>query len=422
MRIIFLIKTAINAMIRHPVRSLLTVLGIMIGIAAIIITFSIGRGAEEKIRSQIMAMGEGACWIIPGNIITRGATRSQLEKTIRLTESDLIAIRDQVPEIDKISRSTYTLELLEYAGNAIRERILGSDENILAINQNRLKYGTAFSQAQVISRTNVVIIGEKIEQKLFGKEFPLGKIIHINGNPFTIIGVVEHQEHFWGQEDTNARSFIPFTVAKKYFRKVQESGTGIDLGTVGEGEADLGAIALKFKDGISSEEPLRKIRRILRFRHNIQLGEADDFTIFDQEEITKAAQKAASVIKLFGLIAASISLLVGGIGIMNIMLVSVQERTKEIGLRIAIGATQNSIQAQFLLEAVTLCALGGLMGIAIGLLGQLSVTTFTRLLSIFEFVPLFVSFLITILIGIFFGFYPAYKASLLNPIDALLER
>lgn len=422
MRSIILIKTAIYAMSRHPIQSLLTVFGIMIGVAAIIITFSIGRGAEEKIRSQIMSMGEGASYIIPGNVITRGATRSQLQKTIRLTESDLIAIREQVPEIDKVSRSTYTLELLEYAGNAIRERIMGTDENILEINQNKLKYGTIFTLEQLESRTNVVIIGEKIEQKLFGKEFPLGKIIRINGNPFTVIGVVEHQEYFWGQEDPDARSFIPFTVAKKYFRRAQESGTGIDLGMIGEGEEDLGAIILRFKEGISSAEPLRKIKRILRFRHNIQPGEEDDFTIFDQEEIINTAQKAASVIKLFGLIAASISLLVSGIGIMNIMLVSVQEHTKEIGLRIAIGATQHSIQAQFLIEAIVLCAIGGLIGIAIGLLGQWAVITFTHLISIFEFVPLFVSFLITILIGIFFGFYPAYKASLLNPIDALLER
>jgi len=394
----------------HAARSLLTILGIMIGIAAIIVTFSIGRGAEEKVRKQIMFMGEGACYIIPGSILTRGAVRATLERPMRLYQGDLEAIAAQVPGIKEISRSTYTLEMLEYGSVAIKERMLGTDENLLKINKNKLKYGTFFNKQQLIQRVNVVVIGEKIMNKLFGSEYPIGKTIRINKIPFIVVGVIDHQEHFWGSEDPNARSFVPFTVAKKYFRQPDEI------------EDDIGAILIGFKDNVNSEEPIRMIRRILRFRHNLENQEEDDFTFLDQEALVGAAQKAATIIKLFGLIAACISLLVGGIGVMNIMLVSVQERKTEIGLRVAVGATKNIVQFQFLLEAIALCVMGGLIGILVGLLGQWGITSLTTLPSILELSPLVISFLVTIIVGVFFGFYPARKASLLNPIDALLER
>jgi putative ABC transport system permease protein len=405
-----LVKTAFNTIIHHAGRSLLTILGIMIGIAAIIITFSIGRGAEEKIRAQVMFMGEGACYIIPGNVITKGAVRSTLSKPMRLIQGDLEAIARQVSGIREVSRGTYTLETLEYGSTAIRERMLGTDENLLRIIKNKLKYGKFFSKQQLMLRTNVVVIGDKIQEKLFGTTYSIGKTIRINGIPFEVIGVIEHQEHFFGGDDPNARSFVPFTVAKKYFRQPNEM------------EDDIGAILIGLYENISSDEPMRKIRRILRMRHNIEEQEDDDFTFLDQESITRAAQSAASVIKLFGLIAASISLLVGGIGIMNIMLVSVKERTQEIGLRIALGSTKAIVQLQFLFEAIALCGIGGIIGIVLGLIGQQVISTFTNLPSILEIMPLFVSFLVTIVIGIIFGFFPARQASLLNPIDALLER
>jgi putative ABC transport system permease protein len=417
-----LIRTALYAIARHKGRSLLTILGIMIGVAAIIITFSIGRGAEERVRSQILTMGEGAAYIIPGNIITRGAVRSSLVKPVRLTESDMYAIRDQVPEIKEISRMTHTLELLEFKGIAVKERVLGTDANVLKINKNKLKWGEFFNPTHVENRINVAVLGEKIAEKFFGTEYPIGQTIRISGYPFIVIGVIKHQEHFWGTEDINMRTFVPFTVAKKYFTDNTEAPEYKDIGATTLGDEDLGAIALSFYKMVDSKIALRKIKRILRFRHNIDPEEEDDFTMLDQESITEAAERASSVIKLFGLIAASISLLVGGIGIMNIMLVSVQERTKEIGIRLAIGATQGIIQLQFLLEAMILSGFGGIIGILLGLIGQLFISHTTNLPYIIELGPLILSFFCTLLIGIFFGYYPARKASLLNPIDALLER
>jgi putative ABC transport system permease protein len=167
---------------------------------------------------------------------------------------------------------------------------------------------------------------------------------------------------------------------------------------------------------------LRAIRRILRYLHGIKPGDEDDFMIFDQQSLSDTAQQAASTIKLFGLIAASISLLVGGIGVMNIMLVSVKERTKEIGIRLALGATQGIVQRQFLIEATTLSAFGGIMGIILGIIAQYFVSKATSLPGTIELLPLLLSFLVTMLVGIFFGYYPARKASLLNPVDALLEK
>jgi putative ABC transport system permease protein len=410
MNILLIAKTSLNAIIRHTGRSLLTVIGIMIGIAAIIITFAIGRGAEEKIKKQIMWMGEGSSYIVSGNVLTRGAARAALFKPIRLTVQDMQAIKDQVTEIQEVSRSTYTLEMMEYMGKATRDRVQGVDANIFKINGNKLRYGSMFTSQHVTDRINVAILGEKIANKLFNNEMPIGKTIRMSGNPFIVIGVIEHQEHFFGPEDPNARIFVPFTVAKKLFSKANES------------EDDLAAIALRFYPDIHSDKPLRLIKRILRSRHGLDVKEADDFTIFDEETIKKTAEDAAAVIKLFGLIAASISLIVGGIGIMNIMLVSVQERTKEIGLRMAIGATRLLIQLQFLLESIILCALGGIIGIAMGLFGLLLVGHLTNLPNFIEYMPLIISFFITIVVGIFFGYYPARIASLMSPIDALLER
>lgn len=410
MKTTLLLKSSLQTIYAHTGRSFLTILGIMIGIAAIIITFAIGRGAQEKIKGTIMWMGEGACYIVSGNVLTRGGARAAIFKPVRLTVQDMEAIRDQVPGIQEISRSTYTLQMLEYKGNATRDRVLGTDANILKINKNKLRYGSIFTPEQVINRVNVVIIGEKIAEKLFKQELPLGKTIRIEGNPFVVIGVIEHQEHFFGPEDPNFRSFVPYTVAKKYFSKADES------------EDDLNAIALSFYPHISSEKPLRIIRRILRLRHHLEQGAEEDFTIFDEEEIAHAATEASNVIKLFGLIAASISLIVGGIGVMNIMLVSVTERMQEIGLRMALGATPLLVQAQFLIESIALCAVGGCFGILLGLGGIWFIGHVTTLPSIIEIEPLLISFLITIITGIFFGYYPARLAALLNPIDALTER
>lgn len=271
-------------------------------------------------------------------------------------------------------------------------------------------YGDFFTDHHLQYRENVVVLGYTVAQKLFKHAHPIGKTISIGYRPFTVIGVLNRIEYFWGIQDPNTRSFIPFTTSKKYFR------------SPGETKNDIGFISLNIITKKNPSTALRRIRRILRFMHNIESGEPDDFTIFDQQAISKSAERASEVIKLFGLIAATISLIVGGIGIMNIMLVSVQERTKEIGIRLAIGATQRLIQFQFLFESITLSLFGGILGVALGIAAQHVITNLANLSGAIEPIPLLVALIITIMTGIFFGYYPARKASLLNPVDALREQ
>jgi putative ABC transport system permease protein len=381
----------------------------MIGIAAIIVTFSIGRGAELKIRSQILAMGEGAAYIIPGNVVERGAARSSLSRQARLTEGDLEAIEHQIKNVIRITRGHENFVDIQYGPITIRERIVGTDPNLLDISNYTLAQGVFFNDFQEKAHTNVVVLGHELAKKLFKKEYPINQTITLEKVPFTVIGVFKPIDFFWGTNDPNTRAYIPFTVADKYFRKSE-----LNIG-------DLTFIALKVEDDYPGQT-IRMTRRILRQRHSIDEGEPDDFMIFDQESIASAAQEASRMIKLFGLIAASISLLVGGIGVMNIMLVSVKERTREIGVRLAIGATQALVRSQFLIEAVTLCSFGGILGIVLGIIAQHIISKGIALPTVLEPYPLFLAFLVTIMVGIFFGYYPARKASLLNPVDALLER
>lgn len=411
MKTLMLFKTALIALKRHPGRSFLTILGITVGVAAIIVTFSIGRGAEERIRAQISSMGEGTIMILPGNVITPGGTRSSLAQPARLTTQDLEAIRHQVPAIQEITRGTYGYYLMEYETKSVKEQLLGADENVFKIfRMSEIDYGIFFTRQHIQERSNVVVIGSYIKEKLFGKSMPLNKTIRIGGFPFIVIGVLKQQPHYFGTEDPNAHAIIPFPTAKKYFKNPDEM------------EDDLGYIAFNIATGAKTGTAARTVKRILRLRHNIAPSEEDDFLILDQESIAETANAAGNIIKMFGLVAASISLLVGGIGIMNIMLVSVTERTQEIGLRMALGATRAVVQFQFLCESAILCTLGGLCGVVTGLIVQYLVSHYTILPSMLEFLPPLVSLLITILIGIFFGFYPARRASQLNPIDALTRR
>ena len=402
-----LIRTALRAIRKHVVRSVLTVLGVMIGIAAIIVTFSIGSGAEKRIHDQILGMGENAVFIVAGNIIERGVVRSSLAGQTPLKEKDIDALKGQVTGIEQISRGHDSLRLIEVGPRGVKERVFGTDYNVLEINQNKLRYGTMFTEFHVQKRVNVVVLGHDIAQKFFGKENPIGQIIKVETIPFTVVGVVDYVDYFWGIQDPNQRVYMPFTVAKKYFRKPQEA------------DDDLIFIAIGMRKTANTDRTLRMIRRTLRYMHTIDPGSADDFTIFDQKSVAKSATVASNIIKLFGLIAASISLIVGGIGVMNIMLVSTQERTKEIGIRLALGATQRVVQFQFLCESVVLSSIGGIMGVLLGIGVQRILSNATDLPGTVEVVPLLFAFLVTILVGIFFGYYPARRASLLNPVDAL---
>jgi len=410
MNIKILLRTSIRVLRKHKIRSLLTILGIMIGISAIIVTFSIGRGAEEAISSTILGMGEGTIYIMPAEFIKRGALRSDVAQRVKITTREMKKIKQNSPEIQEISPMQMTVQQLEYGKKIAQGTVVGCHSNMMKVNDNKVLMGHFFNDYHLHQKLNVIVLGSKIAKDLFNTEDPIGKIVQINKQPCQVIGVLENKPHFWGPRDPNEWAYMPFTVAKKICRGTDESETEVTM------------IGIKPYKGVDSEVLLRKIKSILRFYFKTKPGEEDQFTIFDQKSIEEVARDAAGVIKLFGLIAAAVSLLVGSIGVMNIMLVSVKERTREIGIRMAIGATKGSIRKQFLIESTTLCIFGGLIGVMLGILGQIGISQAATLPVVIELTPMIISLIVTIIIGVFFGYYPAYQASQLNPVDALLER
>lgn len=408
MKTLVLLRTSVTVFFKHPIRSLLTILGIAIGIAAIIATFSIGRGAEQRIRSQIMSMGENSAYIIPGNVFERGRVRATLGTNPRLTKTDVYALKEQIPSLLAITGGFDVLQPIVYKTASSQDRIFGTtSEMITVIQERKIASGTLFSDYHRKYGIPVIVLGSELANGLFKDENPIGKTIRIGRTPFQVIGVLERYDNYFGNDDPNKKGFIPDSTAQKYFKKPDKTLNDVDF------------IIVKIGKEKSKGETLRKIVRVLRQTHNLRPGDLADFTIFDQQTIANSAATASDIIQLFGLIAASISLLVGGIGIMNIMLVSVQERTREIGIRLALGATQGTIQAQFLIEAATLCLIGGILGIVIGLSISFGLSSLTNLPGIIEFEPIIVALLVTIFIGILFGYYPARKASLMDPVKAL---
>jgi len=409
MNLIVLFRTSVRTLSKHKARSFLTILGIMIGICAIIVTFSIGRGAEEAVSSQIMSMGENAVYIMPSSFIKHGALKGNINTT-KLRVRDVIAIEKQASEVQEISPMHMTAQGIEYRGKTAQQNIIGCYINMPRIDNNKLKSGAYFNQSDVKNRRNVIILGQKPADELFENIDPIGQIVLISGNPFKVIGVLEKKPHYFGPRDPNEQAFIPYTTSKKLFQQVNESFD------------EVTAIAMKLNRGVNAPVFRRKLGNILRFSHNLRSDEKLPFVIFDTQTLIDVARQAASVIRLFGLFAACISLIVGSIGVMNIMLVSVKERTKEIGLRMAIGATQKLIRWQFLIESMALCFIGGIIGIILGIALQFGISYGTSLATYIELLPLVISLLVTIAIGMFFGYYPARQASLLNPVDALLQR
>lgn len=410
MNLKILILTSLRVLKKHKVRSFLTMLGIMIGISSIIITFSIGRGAEEAISTAVMGIGEGTIYVMPADFMKKGAFRSGVIQKATISKKDAERIKNNCQEISEITPMQMSMQQIDYKKKTTQETLVGCNANMLKINKNEIEFGTFFTDHHVKQKSNVIVLGSGLAAKLFATEDPIGKTVTINKQPVTVIGVLDKKPHYMGPRDQNDQGYLPFTTAKKLCRGADES------------EEEIAMIAIRPYDGVDSEVLLRKIKNILRFAYKTKPGEEDHFTILDQKAIEQVARDSAGIIKMFGLIAAAVSLLVGSIGVMNIMLVSVKERTREIGIRMAIGATQGSIRRQFLIESVTLCMFGGIIGVMLGIAGQILISHAAKFNVVIEFMPMIISLIVTVLIGVFFGYYPARQASTLHPVDALLER
>jgi len=397
------IKISFRALRRNKMRSTLTALGIIIGVAAVIAMVSIGNGAKSQMESQIASLGDNVILVFAGNWSSSGV-RSGWGGAGTLKVADALAIKREIPAVTAVSPEVRGAAQLTAGGeNWSTGNLLGESADYLDIRHWPLAEGAGFTEQDIRTASKVAIIGQTIATQLYGDESPLGKILRIKNVPFLVTGILTPKGLNLMGQDQDDIVVLPYTSAMKRVT----GGTNLrGINVQGSKQSDLAST----KDQVLS---------VLRQRHKIEPGKDDDFTVRTQEEIARVATAQTDVMTaLLGAIA-SVSLFVGGIGIMNIMLVSVTERTREIGIRMAVGAHGKDILLQFLIEAAALSSSGGVIGILLGIATSKIVSGMTGWPSLISVSSIVVSFLVSSAVGIFFGFYPARKAARLDPIEAL---
>ncbi len=393
------LKIGLSSLLANKTRSFLTMLGIIIGVAAVISMLAMGAGARQQIMERIAAMGSNLLFVHPQQA-NAGGVRSQAKVNMKL--EDGLALLAEVPEIVRLSPVISSSAQVKYHNQNTRTNILGVAPPYFVLRNYPIERGRTFTEAEVDGMARVCTIGPKAAEDLFGEDDPLGETVRIKNVNFRIIGVQKTKgDQGWSNPDDNFH--VPYTVA-------MEELFGLEY---------VQEFYLQVAEGCDIEKVQSQMRMVLRRQHRLQSDQDDDFDIRSQSEWQQAAVDSSRTFTfLLGGIA-SISLLVGGIGIMNIMLVSVTERTREIGIRMAVGARSWDIRLQFIIEALTLSVIGGMIGILIGIAGSKILSVMADWPTVVSPLSILFSFGFSALIGIFFGFYPAYKASLLNPIEAL---
>jgi len=395
-------RLALRALARNKMRSALTMLGIIIGVGAVIAVVSIGQGAQYLVQQGIQAMGTNAVFIAAGSN-RAGGVRQGYGGVKTLTVDDMDAILKEIPLIQQAAPALTNRQQVVYGNQNWNTSITGTAPNYFEIRTWPVQAGSAFSDEEVDIAANVCVLGTTVEKILFADENPIGKTIRIGNLPFRVDGVLESKGQNVTGQDQDDVIFAPYTT-------VQRKISGITW---------LQFIAASAVSQEASLAAVGPITSLLRERHRIRTGDDDDFLIRTQADIADLQnQTQATMTYLLGGIA-SVSLLVGGIGIMNIMLVSVTERTREIGVRMAVGATEDDVRSQFLVEAVTLSMLGGFIGIIFGLVGSALISNFLSWPTLISGKAIVAAVIFSAAVGIFFGYYPAHKAAQLDPIEAL---
>jgi putative ABC transport system permease protein len=401
------VRIAGRALRVNKLRSALTMLGIIIGVSAVIAMVGVGAGAQARVAEQIQSLGSNLIIVLSGSTTSSGVrlgTGSQLT----ITEDDANAIAREVPAVQVAAPSVRGGAQVVFGNLNWSTAIQGVTPDYFEAREWPIIDGRPILPEDVEGATKVALLGQTTALNLFGESEPLGQIIRIKKVPFTVIGLLARKgQNSWGQDQDDI-ILIPLSTAKK---KV--------LGASQANPRSVGAISIKIRPGEDMAEAEEQIRALLRQRHRLQAFQDDDFWLRNLSEILQTQEESSRVMTyLLGAIA-SVSLLVGGIGIMNIMLVSVTERTREIGLRMAVGARRRHILLQFLIEAVTLSLIGGTVGIALGVSGSELISYFAEWRTLVAPEAIVLAFGFAASIGIFFGFYPARKASRLDPIEAL---
>lgn len=389
------------SLIANKLRSLLTMLGIIIGVAAVIALVSIGNGVKQDIENSISSLGSNLLVVLPGAPRTPGARSSQgFMKSLKISDYEAIAKLEGVKAASPMTNGSY---VVIYQNKNWTTSVAGVNSNFQDVNNWTMTSGRFFSDKNVQNRERVAVVGQTVVKNLFADEDPVGKEIRVKNIPFRVIGVLKSKGNGTMGNDQDDTVLIPYTTS-------MERVEGIDY---------LRRVYVVAKDDESIDRLQADIENLLRVRHNIKDTNLDDFNIQNMKSIMETVAQTTGTFTLFLGAVAAISLVVGGIGIMNIMLVSVTERTREIGVRKALGATYSVIVTQFLIEAVVISLMGGFIGIAFGIGASKVIGMVSGMSTIVSVPTIIMSFAFSMAIGLIFGIYPARKAAKLNPIDAL---
>ena len=393
------ILLALRAIKRNVLRSFLTVLGIVIGVAAVITMVTIGGGATLQVKQQIASMGSNLLMVTPGKRLGPG----QSSNTVPFKEADVEAISREIASIAAISPvSSQSLKAI-FSNQNWTTQVTGSDSQYLKVTNRSISSGRTFNESEIRAGASVCLMGETVRKKLFGGQEPLGERIRLQNLSCEVIGLLNPKGQNTMGQDQDDIIIIPL---RTFQRRIA-------------GNQDVAMIQLSIQNGASTEKAQQEITRLMRERRHLSPSDDDNFNVMDMKEIASMLTGTTTLLTALLSAVAAVSLLVGGIGIMNIMLVSVTERTREIGIRLAIGALETEVLLQFLVEAVVLSSLGGLIGIGLALAGSLWLASFLRVPFVFNTNIVIVAFLFSAAVGVIFGYFPALKAARLDPIEAL---
>jgi putative ABC transport system permease protein len=393
-----------SAMGANRLRTFLTMLGMMIGVGAVVLMMAIGQGAQESVKQSINAMGSNIFIVLSGSF-TSGGARSGSGGTSTLTVNDADAIRE-LDGVNNVAPISMGNAQVVFGNNNWSTSIIGTTPTYLEIRGWDLDDGYVYSDSDMRSATRVALVGKTVVENIFGDVDPIGKTIRIKQNPFVVLGVLKDKGQSLDGRDQDDTIIVPLTTAQ---RKI--------LGNQFAGSVRQIMVQAISPEAMSMVE--QNINGLLKQRHNIREGADNDFNVRNLTAVANSAAETARTMSLLLGAIASVSLLVGGIGIMNIMLVSVTERTREIGIRMAIGARERDILLQFLLEAIVISIIGCLIGLFIGVTGAMLVNKLTQAAVVISGNSVMIAFAVAASVGIFFGFYPARKAARMNPIEAL---
>jgi putative ABC transport system permease protein len=389
---------------RHKVRSVLSTLGIAVGIAAVVLVVAIGESAAERAQNELQQLGDNLVWIEAGSRNIAGV-RTGTHGTTSLTLEDAEAIRVEIPLIRRVSPQVDgTVQAVSETRNW-STRFRGETPEYLAIKGWRVAAGHNFSQDDVETASSKVLIGQTVQEHLFGSSDPLGQLVRMQGQLFEVVGVLAPKGQSGDGRDQDDWILLPHTTAQQRLR--------------GKGTAWLDDILCSAVTPQAVEPAIQRITSLMRERHHIAPGQEDDFNIRRPDEILKAQVDASETLEWLLICIGSVSLLVGGIGIMNVMLASVGQRTREIGLRVVVGATQWAVRLQFLAEALALTLLGGVFGLVLSVVASASLADALGWEIVIPLSACIVAVASSAVVGLFFGSYPAWRASRLEPIDAL---